>query len=382
MHLAGTPASHLRDLEHLRQHLSPERAAAVLEQVQLRARAASRFNRAELMLFTDIGLQQSTHPAVAAHHAERFRGYPMVTDLGCGLGGDTLALAGVVDHVVAIDRDPLRLLFARHNIRAHDLQHRVTIIQADILVPPLWMHRLPSFSDPGRRTMTGQRTFKPEDYDPPLPMLWKRMKGANGMAIKAAPGIPHNAFPWLDEVEIISLHGKVKEAMLWLGELATPGVHRRATILPAGVTATDAEPGDGCPVKPVGRFLYEPDAAVIRAGLVQQVATLLGLWQLDRRIAYLSGDGAVVSPFVQGFEVDEALPFSLKTIRQRLRELGVRILEIKMRGVALDPDVFRRQLKLRGNESRTLIVTRIGDRPVAYICRRKQTREVTETSHV
>ncbi len=382
MHLAGTPASHLHDLEHLRQHLFADRAAAVLEQVQLRARAVPRFARAGQMLFTDTGLQQSTHPAVAAHHAERFRGHPVVIDLGCGLGSDTIALAQVADHVVAIDRDPVRLLFARHNVQAHGLGGRVTIIQADILAPPLRTNHVPCFGDPGRRTMTGQRTFKPEDYDPPLPVLRKRLSEASGIAIKVAPGISHTAYPWLEEVEIVSLHGRAKEAILWLGELATPGVHRRATILPSGVTATDAEPGDGCPVKPVGRFLYDPDVAVIRAGLVQQVATTLGLWQLDRRIAYLSGDETVVSPFVQGFEVDETLPLNPKTIRRRLRELGVRILEIKIRGVALDPDAFRRQLKLRGDESRTLVVTRIGDRPVAYICRRKQTREVNTTSHV
>jgi hypothetical protein len=370
--LPCTPASQLSDLATLRRHLSPDRAAAVLEQVRLRARAATRFERAGQMLFTDAGLQQTTHPAVAAQRAERFRGRAWVADLGCGLGSDTLALARVGAGVLAIDRDPIRLLFACHNASVHDLGNRIAFVQADAQAAPFSPQDLTLFCDPGRRTAAGRRTFQPEDYEPPLSLLWERLAGAAGLAIKVAPGIPYETLPWADEVEIVSLDGQVREATLWCGELATPGVRRRATLLPSVATVTDAQADAGCPVRPAGSYLYEPDGAVIRAGLVRQVGTLLGLWQLERRIAYLSGDEQVVSPFVQGFEVQEQLPFGLKPLRRRLRELGVGVLEIKKRGVALDPDDFRRRLKLRGSESKTLILTRIGDKPVAFLCQRKR----------
>ncbi len=368
--LPCTPASHLADLSYLRRHLSPERAAAVLEQVQLRARAASRFERADQMLFTDAGLQQSTHPAVAAHRAERFRGRPWVADLGCGLGSDTAALAQVAGGVLALDRDAVRLSCARHNARIHGVGERTTFVQADVLSPPLCPSRLSVFADPGRRTAAGRRTFRPDDYEPPLSPLWERWREADGLAIKVAPGIPYTALLWANEAEAVSLQGQVKEITLWCGDLATPGVHRRATLLPSGATITDVEPQD-CPVKAVGRYLYEPDGAVIRAGLVRHAGAALGLWQLDARIAYLSGDEPLASPMVQGFEVEEQLAFGLKSLRRRLRELGVGVLEIKKRGMALEPDVFRRRLKLSGNESKTLILTRIGDKPVALLCQRK-----------
>jgi len=380
--LPGTAASHLADLSALRRHLAPDQAAAVLEQVRLRARAAARFERAGQMLFTDAGLQQTTHPAVAARRAERFRGHAWVADLGCGLGGDTLALARVAAGVLAVDRDPIRLLFARHNAGVYGLGDRISFVQADALAAPFAPQDLTVYCDPGRRTAAGRRTFQPEDYEPPLSRLWERLAGTAGLAIKVGPGIPYETLPWADEVEIVSLDGQVREATLWCGALATPGVRRRATLLPAGATVTDAQSAAGCPVRPAGTHLYEPDGAVIRAGLVRQVGTLLGLWQLERRIAYLSGNEQVVSPFVQGFEVLEQLPFGLKPLRRRLRELGVGVLEIKKRGVALDPDDFRRRLQLRGRESRTLILTRIGDRPVAFICRRNAPREAARTSHV
>jgi hypothetical protein len=226
------------------------------------------------------------------------------------------------------------------------------------------------FADPGRRTAAGRRTFRAQDYEPPLALLWEQLRGAGGAAIKVAPGIPYETLPWVDEVELVSLQGQVREAVLWCGDLATPGVSRRATLLPSGVTITDAQPADDCHVKAAGCYLYEPDGAVIRAGLVQQVGAALGLWRLDARIAYLSGDEPLASLFVQGFEVEESLPFGLKPLRRRLGELGVGVLEIKKRGLELDPDTFRRRLKLSGSESKTLILTRLQGKPLAFICRR------------
>ena len=165
--------------------------------------------------------------------------------------------------------------------------------------------------------------------------------------------------------------------------LATTGVRRRATLLPAGVTVADTDGTGECAVQAPGCYIFEPDAAVIRAGLVQNVGTLLGLWQIDRRIAYLSGDRLCVSPLVQPFEIEEFSPFGVKTIRKRVLERDIGVLEIKTRGMGVDPDSLRHQLKLRGSKSRTLILTRVGDRPVAFLCKRihrKPAREAHMTS--
>jgi hypothetical protein len=282
-----------------------------------------------------------------------------------------VALARVAGRVLALDRDPLRLLCARHNAAVHGLGDRILFVQADALAPPFLPPALSLFGDPGRRSSADRRAFRPQDYEPPLTPLWERLRQGPGAAIKVAPGIDYSALPWVDEVEIVSLDGQVREATLWCGDLATPGVSRRATLLPSGVTVTDDQAEQELPVKAAGRYLYEPDGALIRAGLVGQVGALLGLWQLDPHIAYLSGDEEVPSPLVQGFEIEEKIAFGLKPIRQRLRELNVGTLEIKKRGLALDPDAFRCRLKLSGGESKTLVVTRLVDGPSAFICRRK-----------
>jgi hypothetical protein len=289
-----------------------------------------------------------------------------VADLTCGIGGDALALAAGAGRTLAADRDPARLLLARHNLAVYVVAAEVVVM--DLLHPAVafdadWA----LFIDPGRRSAGGARIFDPAAYEPPLAAIQARYAGLD-RALKVAPGIDYAALPWADEVEIVSLAGEVKEAVLWGRGLATPGVQRRATLLPAGATLTDADAPDACPVAPPGPFFYEPDGAVVRAGLVRPLAARLGLWQIDPQIAYLSGDQAVASPFLRGFAVEEAHPFNLKRLTRRLAALGVGTVELKGRGVAWEPEALRPRLKLHGPASRTVIFTRLGADPWMFLC--------------
>ena len=123
--VTNATTSELAVVSYLRRHLSPDQTAAVIEQVQLRTHAAARFEHAERMLFTAAGLQQTTHPFVARHRARRFSERPLVADLGCGIAGDSVALAEAAETLLAVERDAVRLLFARHNAGVHRLSDRV-----------------------------------------------------------------------------------------------------------------------------------------------------------------------------------------------------------------------------------------------------------------
>ena len=172
------------------------------------------------------------------------------------------------------------------------------------------------------------------------------------------------------EIEVTSYRGSVREACLWSAGLAEAGVRRRASVLDRDEQITDSEPDD-CPVQPAGRWIVDPDGAVVRAGLVRHYAARHGLWQLDPRIAYLSGDD--LPPGVRGFEVLDQLAFDERRLRQALGALDCGRLEILVRGVDVDPDALRRRLALRGNRSLTVVVTRIGSgaaaQGTAFVCR-------------
>lgn len=369
---AGLPLDErhrLASLSALRRDLPAPLAGAVLEQAALRARGAAKFSRAGQMLFTSDGLQQASGEPVAAHRAARFAGR-RAADLTCGIGGDALALARTAARLLASDRDLHRLRIARHNLGVYD--RAALFVCADLLALPTAPGGFDAaFCDPGRRGEEGRRIFRPEDYEPPLSAVLAAY-ATTDLAVKAAPGIdyaPLLADGRVAEVEIVSLGGDVKEAVLWTRGLATPGVRRRATLLPAARTLTDSDAPDACPVTPPQAYLYEPDGAVIRAGLVRHLAHTLGLSQIDPQIAYLTGPSPLNTPFARGFLVEEVHPFNLKALNRRLAALGVGTVELKKRGIALEPEALRPRLKLHGPERRTVIFTRRGTQPLMMICR-------------
>jgi hypothetical protein len=246
------------------------------------------------------------------------------------------------------------------------------VVRADALAPV--SRGTVVLADPGRRG-GGRRRFDPADYQPALDGLLDTYRDRE-LVVKAAPGIDFDKVGQLGfhgEIEVTSWRASVREACLWSPGMTEPGVRRRATILDRDEQITDADPPD-CDVRPAGRWIIDPDGAVVRAGLVRHYGARHGLWQLDPDIAYLSGDH--LPEGVRGFEVLETLPYSEKRLRQVLIARDCGALEILVRGVRdvqADPDALRRRLRLRGAAALSVVITRIGTgaaaRAVAFICR-------------
>ena len=369
--------------DRLRRSFPAALTAAALTQAMLRRRAEAKFGvAAEQMYFTPAGLEQSTRSAVAELRAQRYAdaGLRRVADLGCGIGGDTIALARAGLTVLAIERDPLTAAVAAANAAALGLADRVEVRHADVTTLDLTRLGVDAvFCDPARRTGQGRRIFDPDDYQPPWSFLHELPDRIPATGIKVAPGIPHQRVPAAAEAEWVSDRGEVKEAVLWFGPLRS-GAARRATVLPAGASvadrvwdpAVDPVPADEAAMQapvigPVAKYLYEPDGAVIRAHLVARLGSEIGAHLIDPRIAYLSSDTPAPSPFVTGYRVRDVLPFQLKRLRTALRERDIGTVTIKKRGSPLDPDELRRQLKLTGTESIVVILTRIQGRPVVIL---------------
>lgn len=359
--------------------------AAVLTQLRLRAKARTKFGEfAESMVLTPHGIEQATRLPVAAMHARRFRdaGVASVADLGCGIGGDAMALAGLGLDVLAVDRDPVTVAAATVNLRPFP-NARVELGDAadhDVAATEgIWL-------DPARRTNgrgASRRVHDPEEYEPPLSMvtdLADRLGAAHGLdrpgpvGAKLGPGIDRAALPAGTETQWLSWHGQVLEAVCWFGPLARAGVSACAVVVDdEGAHRLDLRadsPGDPEP-GPVGPHIYEPDGAVIRAGLLGTVAQMLGAHTVDPTIAYLTGPEAVATPFARGYEVLDALPFSVKRLNGYLREHGIGVLEIKKRGTAVEPEELRRKLRPRrfGAGSATLILTRVGGEQQVIVAR-------------
>ncbi|WP_405555985.1 class I SAM-dependent methyltransferase [Streptomyces canus] len=363
------PADELAVATRLRRGHPAGLVSAALGQARLRQRAAAKFGAedAERMFFTPNGVEQSTRASVAAYRAERLRalGVTSVADLCCGIGGDAIALARAGIRVLAVDRDPLTAAAARANADALGLAGLIDVREADVTEVDTASYDA-VFVDPARRGGRG-RIFDPEAYSPPLSWAVRAALKAPHAALKVAPGIPHEAVPAEAEAEWISDGGDVKEAVLWFG--TAPGAVR-ATLLPGPRTLL----GRGLPdpeVRSVGRYLYEPDGAVIRAHLVAEAAEELDGGLIDPTIAYVTADALHATPYATAYEITDRLPFNVKKLKALLREREVGILTVKKRGSAVEPEELRRKAlpKPQGRHSVTVFLTRVAGAPTMLLGR-------------
>lgn len=382
----GTKNDLLRTVAELRAagH-SPELVAAVLTQSKLRTKGAAKFGPfASRMLFTEAGLEQATRLSVAALHAGRFQqaGIRHVTDLGCGIGADSLAIAALDIEVTAVERDEVTAAIAAYNLAPWST---ATVVNADAQAHDIVDGGV--FLDPARRTSGHSNTSRlvdPADWSPPLDFAFGlaasravgvaegvalARSGSDAVGVKLGPGVDRDLIPAEAEAQWVSVDREVVEVGVWFGPLARPGIRRSALVigehgtaeLHAGADAEDAELGT------LGEYVYEPDGAVIRARLIGDLARSLDATMVSPGIAYVSSDAAVITPFARAFRVIASFAWDERVLRRELAARGIGTLEIKKRGVDVDPAQLRKKLSLKGAESATLIVTRIAGRHTALL---------------
>jgi hypothetical protein len=422
----GPDGSPLALAERLRREFPADLVALAMAQRELRLAAAAKFGRADRMLFTRAGYEQSSSEAIARHRAARLaaagRGAAgRVADLCCGIGGDLIALAGAGE-VLAVDRDDVHARLARHNAAVYGLAGRVTAVVSDVRDVRL-AGLAAVFIDPARRTGPGTasagpivagtaRRFRAGLSEPPLDWCAALTDQVEAVCVKAAPGLPAELIPPGWEAEFIAEGRDLKEAVLWSPALATapvatpPGAPpgpRRATVIapasggpvpgspvpgapgsggqapgdqapgdqaPRGHATLLAAPGDPVPLRAPGEYLLDPNPAVTRAGLVEDLARTLGgdAAKIDPQIAFLTLDRPARTPFARTLRVLESAPWNEKQFARRLRDLGIGAVDIRRRGLAGDVDQIRRRLKLAGKDRATLVITRVGDKPWGVIC--------------
>ncbi|MFM2373703.1 MAG: hypothetical protein RJA75_599 [Actinomycetota bacterium] len=343
-----------------------ELVATVLTQIKLRRRARAKFGEfADRMFFTDEGLEQASRLKVAAIHAGRFRDQKLssIADLGCGIGAETLAFASLDMNVTAYELDEVTAAIATYNLAGFE---NVKVEHADVTEVSLEAFD-GLFIDPARRdlkdstTNINKRKYDINDFSPSFDFVLEAAK-LKPTIVKLGPGLDHKDIPEDAEAVWVSDDGDLVELTLYFGVLRRKEVKRAALLLsPKGsfeITSSQSERVDA-PLGELGKYLYEPDAAVIRSHLVGDLAIELGLNIFSNEIAYLSGNEELSSPWLKGYEVLENLVFDRKKLKAYLREKKIGTLEIKKRGADITPEQLRRELDPKGPESATLIVTRV-----------------------
>jgi len=371
-------------LQPLRREFTAAQAGALVSMARLRRRAVTKFPQASQLFFTAEALEQATAWPIAHRRAEWIDAHappgPLL-DLGCGIGGDLLALAQRRE-VIAFETDPVRVRLAEANITAVGLRHRVQFVQADwtqALVDGTLPNAAAAFADPARR-VNGRRVFSVEAMQPPLSQLLRLQRQIPHLGIKTMPGIQDAEIPAGCGVEFISHAGVCKEAILWFGALVK---HLRWASVAIG-NDWRVLPGDGVQAPPVGSlaagdYLHEPDPALIRAGAFTELCRQLQAHLFDPQIAYMVSPVQQTHPLVQTFVIHEVHPFNLKLLNRRLQARGYHIVELKKRGVPFQPEELRPRLKLPATgKAGVVIFTRRGDERLMLIGERIKSEKYTQ----
>ena len=361
----------------LRKEFPAELVRLALLTVELRRKAVGKFARASSMWFDRVGFEQSTAEAVARHKAGRFAaistqgGGLAAVDLCCGIGGDTLALASHLP-VTSVDINPAALWRTIHNAAVYGVDSSVTPSEETAeSCFARWRERsdLRWHVDPDRRAKSNSRAVRVEDYVPGVDFLRNLIDQTPGGAIKLSPAANFTGkFPET-EIELISLGGEAKEATIWYGDLAEAGSYR-ATVLPSGESIAGYPLDFAAPQSPLGTFLFDPDPAVVRAGLVDAVAEKLGLARLDAAEEYLTGSDPVASSFVTPFRVLDELPNNDRQLRGYFRDHPAATVEIKCRHIPVQAESVRKHLPLSEGPSRVIFFARIDGKARIVIAER------------
>ncbi len=378
----------------LRQEISNNRAAIVMEQAQLRLRAIAKFPNADEMFFTKRGLEQATGRSLACYKAEQFSQCENVADVCCGIGGDLIALhhrIGSSDsRTTGVDADELTARFAQHNLqacRSNRGGHGEVWFKTFDAMPLDDIDGL--HADPDRRGKAAnyRRTVHGSRFEPSLSEIFERTCRVGLVAIKVAPATP-TAKDWPESIERewIGDQRECKQQVIWCGDQVVRAGHRTATCVDkTGTAIRFSIPESKVNLKlpladSVGDYIHEPHPTVLAAKLGHVLGRNVDLRPLAADVAYLSGTNAQL-PLMQSFQVIEVLPLHLKKAAAALRAMDIGSLEVKRRGVEQVAGAQFAKLKLSGSRQATVILTRLNHKRIAIIAKRVSSYlgEITET---
>lgn len=348
---------------------------AMAEQIACRKKAAVKLPSLSLfpLLYTRLGLEQASGERAAEWKVSLMKGHRAI-DLTGGLGIDTLFLARRFGEVVSCERSEALARLAEANRRTMGIANVETRIgDSEALLDG---YAADSFDwvlvDPARREHGG-RSAGLSASSPDVVLLHDLMlRKARRVCIKASPALEISGLeaqlPALSTVIAVSVAGECKEVLLLLDREHEAGRTPEVRAVCLGeATFEIASFGDEPPARVVAEtpsaWLYEPDAAIIKARLTGELARQLHLEFLNRTVDYLTSARLVERFPGRSFRIEAYRSFRPKSFRKELAELGITNAAIQRRDFPLSVEELRKRYKIGESSERFLFFTKdaLGD---------------------
>jgi len=355
---------------------------AMAEQIACRKKAAvklpslSRFP----LLYTRLGLEQASGERAAEWKASLMQGRRAI-DLTGGLGIDTLFLARRFYEVVSCERDEALARLAEANRRVMGVANVETRIgdSAELLDG----YDDDSFDwvlvDPARREHGGRSAGLTASSPDVVHLHDLMLRKARRVCIKASPALEFSGLgvqlPFLSEVIVVSADGECKEVLLLLDREHESGRQPEIRAVCLGSETFEIASGAEPPARQVAEhqaaWLYEPDAAIIKARLTGELARQLGLEFLNSTVDYLTSDQLVERFPGRSFRIEECRPFRPKSFRKELAALKITKAAIQRRDFPLSVEELRKRYKIGESSERYLFFTKDATGDLVWLSCRK-----------
>lgn len=343
--------------------------------IKLRRAAKNKFSRSEEMFFTHLSLEQATSENIAKYIAARFKPEWVVEDLTCSLGGNTIFLAQQVKKVVAVDLSEEKINCAKENALAYGVENKIDFIVGDAFLN-INKEADAFFLDPARDREGDTKTRSFLNSSPSLlEILPKLFEVTHNVAVKISPAFDYEELrrlPEEPEIEIISENNNCKVAMLWFGDFKTAVL--RATGFKKGESFSFTNDGSTAEISKIKKYLYEPNKAISKAHLVDEVAAKFSLSKIDYNLSFLTGDDLVAigdSNIFRKFEVLHFDKFSLKQFQVFIKKEKIERAEIIVKHFKMTADEIRKRLKIKEGGELIIILTTLQNQEKVFILAKK-----------
>jgi len=370
-------------VDSLRRQHGVDAASIILTIASVQSRAAEKFGPGVWMA-TEKSIAQATDRVVAAYKASLF-GNAIVYDLCSGIGGDAMELARR-GPTVAIDCDPQVVAMAAANLTLDAVNRNETTCRALAVCADVTTHGIPNDAaihiDPDRRPSGKSRVVRPSNYLPSIDEVARLIAGGRAAIVKLAPAAQLDQDAQFDQGaqadhgkadhghamvaenhrQWISSGGSVREQSLLCGSCigasgVAPGGRSAVRVWPDGrreCFAIDA--GDALRLAQLDRslasiaeapaYLIDVDPAVRAAGLSSSIAAARGWTSLGGPSGFF-GCGTLPSDpsLAQVFETIWSGPADLKRIKRYVRDQGLWVESVKVRGTGQDPTEWTKMLR-------------------------------------
>ena len=293
----------------------------------------------------------------------------VLIDLTAGYGVDTYFMAEHAQEAHYVERNPELCHIAQHNfslarphIRVHNTTAEEFLASSPHLLSP---HRL-IYLDPARRSQSGGKVFRIEDCEPNvIEILPALRKLTSHIMIKFSPMLDITAamralgHDW--DTHIVAVNNEVKEVLILTGKGSIYAVNICATHTDSFVFNDEEEKKAQVSfASDIEQYIYEPNAAIIKAGAYRLIGERYGIKKLDTNTHLYTSDKLLPDFPGRKWQVQEVLT-KHSALNTKLKY------SILTRNYPLSPDQVRKKLKLQDGDDLYIVGARLQGKPVLVL---------------